>query len=78
MGRRPYEASLQDWDQRPGGVRCVTGNMHGNRRVGLAEAISMKRFLVNAAQMSVAVSLGFLLSPVVVSTRHMLDQLWQR
>jgi hypothetical protein len=32
----------------------------------------MKRFLINAAQMSAAVTLGFLLSPVVVSARHMI------
>jgi hypothetical protein len=32
----------------------------------------MKRFWINALQMSAAVTLGFLLSPIVLSARHML------
>ena len=32
----------------------------------------MKRYLVNAMQMVAAIYLGLLLSPVVLSTRHML------
>jgi hypothetical protein len=35
----------------------------------------MKRFWINAAQMSAAVTLGFLLSPVVLSARNMLHHL---
>ena len=38
---------------------------------GLVEAIDVKRFLINAVQMSAAVTVGLLLSPVVLSTRHM-------
>ena len=38
----------------------------------------MKRYLINAMQMSAAVTLGFLLSPVVLATRHMLHHLMHR
>jgi hypothetical protein len=37
----------------------------------------VKRYWINAAQMSFAVSIGFLLSPVVLSARHMLHQLFK-
>ena len=33
---------------------------------------AMKRFWINAAQMSAAVTIGFLLSPIVLSTQNML------
>jgi hypothetical protein len=34
----------------------------------------MKRYWINALQMSAAVTIGLLLSPVVLATRHMLHQ----
>ena len=37
-----------------------------------------KRLLINGMQMSAAVSLGFLLSPVLLSVRHMIVQLFHR
>lgn len=37
-----------------------------------SEVDDVRRYFINAAQMSFAVSIGFLLSPVVLSTRHML------
>jgi hypothetical protein len=38
----------------------------------LGHISDVKRFLVNGMQMSVAVSLGFLLSPVLLSVRYAL------
>jgi len=38
----------------------------------------MKRYWINAAQMSAAVTLGFLLSPIVLSARHMLVHMLRR
>lgn len=36
----------------------------------------MKRYFLNAVQMSAAVYLGLLLSPIIIATRHMLlDQM---
>jgi hypothetical protein len=38
----------------------------------------MKRYWINAAQMSAAVYLGLLLSPIVLATRHMLYDMMSR
>ena len=39
------------------------------------EEVVVRRYWLNATQMSIAVTLGFLLAPVVLSMRHIVNHL---
>jgi hypothetical protein len=59
-------------------VSRITQKWPAKNGMRLREELPLKRYLINAAQMSMAVSLGLLLSPVLLSVRFSMHHLMHR